>query len=249
MSLKLYQLKDLARNNNIKGFSSMKKDELNQLLYKEGLLDKDGKATDEKKETNKTEYYNLSQLGRKGKEGTVYLTVDMDNPDKFYAKKQFKMAKSSLKIEKEAGFQKIAAEAGISPKIVDVNLKEKFIVMEKLDKTLYEILKQQQCILTVDQQKQILDLYKKLDEVGIFMNDANPLNIMEKDGRLYIIDFGFAKYTSHKDLKKYRNPNYQLMPVALLSWVKNKCPTKSWTVIRDSISDSVYESLKIKDWP
>lgn len=52
--------------------------------------------------------------------------------------------------------------------------------MDVLDKTLTELLKEQKGELTRDQQEQIINLYIHLDDIGVMINDGNPLNIMEK---------------------------------------------------------------------
>ena len=79
-------------------------------------------------------YKVLSQLGNKGKEARTFLVED-----KFkctYAGKQFRKNrknKSSPKIMNEVEFQRKCALSFISPKIVDYDLKNKYIVMETMD--------------------------------------------------------------------------------------------------------------------
>ena len=52
-----------------------------------------------------------------------------------------------------------------------------------------------------------------LDKINIFHGDPNPANFMIKDGKLYIIDYGFAKIIDKKLYKKLRTntPNNKFM--------------------------------------
>lgn len=200
------------------------------------------------KEEKKSDYIKISQLGKPGKEGTVYLVVDSGTGRK-YAMKTFRKTKSGKTLEKEAFYQYLASKQGISPRIIEYNSEEKYIVMEILNRTLIDVVMAQNGKLSTEQQNQILTLYKKLDSIGIMINDANPLNIMEKDGKFYAIDYGFAKFTDHKDFKDYHYPNYQLMPLGLLLWLKERrCSTREWTVIRNAISPEVRNKMNVNEW-
>ena len=187
-------------------------------------------------------YVKIKQLGKEGKEGIVYLVMNPSNGKK-YAMKTFRSRKSGRTLEKEAFFQYLASKKDISPKIYEYNPEYKYIVMDILDQTLVDILRAQNGSLTSDQQKQILNLYSKLDDVGIMINDANPLNIMEKRGKLYAIDYGFAKFTDHKDFANYPRPNSQLMPIGLITWLKES--SKTWRIIRNSIDPEMREKMGI----
>lgn len=200
------------------------------------------------KEERKSDYIKISQLGKPGKEGTVYLVVDSGTGRK-YAMKTFRKTKSGKTLEKEAFYQYLASKQGISPRIIEYNSDEKYIVMEILNRTLIDVVMAQNGKLYTEQQNQILTLYKKLDSIGIMINDANPLNIMEKDGKFYAIDYGFAKFTDHKDFKDYHYPNFQLMPLGLLLWLKERrCSTREWTVIRNAISPEVRNKMNVNEW-
>lgn len=179
-------------------------------------------------------YIRLSQLGRTGKEGTVYLVVDPENGN-HYAMKTFRSRKSGKTLEKEAFYQYLASKHNISPKIIEYNTDEKYIVMEILEYTLIEILRKQNGQLSEEQQYQILNIYKKLDEIGIMIDDANPLNLMTKGGKFYAIDYGLARFIDHKKFEKYPQPNSQLMPIGLLLWLKNKIPIENFKVIQNAI--------------
>jgi tRNA A-37 threonylcarbamoyl transferase component Bud32 len=132
------------------------------------------------------------QLGKDGKEGKVF-AVSKQKGNKEYAMKVFKKTKSSKNIEKEVSLAKMAYKAGLSPKIIEMNLIEKYIVMEMCDKTILDLMKEQNYILKVSQQKELVKLFSGLDNIGIMHNDPNPLNILECKGKLKIIDFGMSK--------------------------------------------------------
>ena len=74
------------------------------------------------------------KIGYEGKEGTVY---NVKKGSKYYAMKKFKKDKSENKIKLESDLQKIASKDYLSPKIYDVDLENKYIVMDKLDKNLF----------------------------------------------------------------------------------------------------------------
>ena len=183
-------------------------------------------------ETNK-------QLGKTGKEGTVYL-VKIDDIE--YAQKTFKKTKSVTNIKREVDFQIKAAEVNVAPKVIDVNLKNKSITMEKMDKTVLEVLKDQDGVLTDDQQRKILKLYKKLDKIGILHNDANPLNLMIKGDEWRLIDYGMTKKIgkTHKE-----NPNLTICLRFLLNSVRginNKKHMKiSPKILLDALAKKKYD--------
>jgi tRNA A-37 threonylcarbamoyl transferase component Bud32 len=153
-------------------------------------------------------YERLGQLGHKGKEGKTYL---VRNDNREYAMKTFPRRKSSAMIIREVSLQRRAAEFGVSPSIIEYNLDNKFIVMEKLDTTLLDILKKQRGKLTIRQQKRILEIFQLLDQARVFHADPNPLNFMEKNRILYIIDFGMAKDIDKRIIKEHgETPNIQL---------------------------------------
>ena len=86
--------------------------------------------------------------------------------------------------------------------------------MEKLDIHLIDLIKEQNGDLKIYQQKDILNIYKKLDKAKVFHADSNILNYMyDKDKKLYIIDFGMSKYIDEKLIKKLgtEEPNINLM--------------------------------------
>ena len=94
--------------------------------------------------------------------------------------------------------------------------------------------------LTDKQQKDILNLYQKLDNNGLLHNDANPLNLMIKGNEWKLIDYVFFKKITKKH-GQYPNLNISLnlllnsmnglitrkylieSPLILLNALENKC--------------------------
>ena len=145
-----------------------------------------------------------------------------------------------MRITSEVDFQTLASEKGISPKILHSDLNSKKVSMEKLDKTLLDILKKSKGNLSLKYQKRIVEIFKILDELKIFHADPNVLNFMEKDNQLYIIDFGFAKKITKNLIKKYDNKsdlNMQFMPLGLYIKLKELCPNGKFEIIKAAIPD------------
>ena len=145
-----------------------------------------------------------------GKEGIVYI---LEKRGREYAVKQFKPYKSVNKLELEAKLQQKAARVGISPIVREYNLDKKYIRMDKLDMSLYQIMKKKNGRLSIAHQKAIVELADELDKIKVFHGDPNPANFMVKGGKLYIIDFGFAQAIDEKIIKKYKTttPNKKYM--------------------------------------
>ena len=98
--------------------------------------------------------------------------------------------------------------------------------MEKLDKNLYDIMKVNSGNLTIMLQKQIVSIFRKLDNIGIFHADPNPLNFMFKNKKLYIIDYGFSKNITPTLIKKYgtKNLNMKFMIIGFIIKMKKIAP-------------------------
>jgi tRNA A-37 threonylcarbamoyl transferase component Bud32 len=107
---------------------------------------------------------------------------------------------TKTEIENEIELQQISAKRGLSPKIIDYTYNEKgcIINMENLN---------EMCIadkygdlpehISKDIWRQIHDIIEYLYETeGIEYIDITPYNFIEKEGQVYIIDFGHAKYTN-----------------------------------------------------
>ena len=176
-------------------------------------------------------YKILEQLGNTGKEGTTY---KVKFRGKYYAMKKFKKKKSINKIVKEAQLQHLASLKGIAPKIKECNLDDKYIVMDLLDYNLFALLSKRSGRLSIQKQKEIIQLLKLLDANNIFHGDPNPANFMIKDGKLYIIDFGFSKEINKKLIKKLHTntPNIDFMILGFIL----KC--------KESFSNVNYSHLK-----
>ena len=184
------------------------------------------KEYEEYKRTKVDCYKIIKQLGDKGKEGVTYLVVD--NKGKEYAMKTFKKNKSSRILKHEVNMQDRASKAGIAPIIIDVNTVGKTIVMEKMDCHLIERRKSKK--LTIKQQQNIIVIYKKLDQVGVFHGDSNILNYMYKGNKLYIIDYGFSKIITTTLIKKLgtNTPNLTIMTLGMILKLLLKCGRKYW---------------------
>ena len=149
-------------------------------------------------------------LGQEGKEGATY-NVNSSLTGKCYAMKTFRTTKSGAKIAKEAQFQMDAASLNVSPRVLahSGSGKNKYILMDKLEYRLTDLArsKEQNMALTRAQQEGVIDCAEKLDSLGILHNDGNALNLMvDEDGKVFYIDFGFSKRIDKKLLKKY-GPN------------------------------------------
>ena len=165
-------------------------------------------------------YKIIKQLGTEGKEGTCYLVENRKGER--YAMKCFAKSKSSNMLQKEALAQKEVAKYDLAPKIKEVNEDEKYIVMDHLDRNLFDIVKKNNGEIPDAYQKKVTSLISKLDETGIFHGDPNPANFMLKGQKMYIIDFGFAKDIDERLIKKYdtETPNKKFMPIGLILKLK-----------------------------
>jgi len=192
-------------------------------------------------------YTRIRQLGNKGKEGTTYLV--RDNKDREFAMKTFRKTKSSNTLKNEYYLQKQAAKAGIAPRVVEYDSVSKYIVMERMDMHLADVMKKQKGNLLRGQQYQIIEIYEKLDKVGVFHADSNILNYMIKGKNIYLIDYGFAKEITPRLCKKLGTdtPNMRMMLLGLVLKLKEmKCPSSAWKYLRKHISDEELERFEIE---
>jgi hypothetical protein len=120
----------------------------------------------------------------------------------------------------EFTYQKRAAAAGVAPKPIALEKGPPITMeMERLDMTVVDYLKNvSNGILTDDQQLQIRGLYETLDRIGVYHNDANPLNLMwrERDNRFFLIDYGFSKAIEEKHGP---SPNVESIDLLLDWWL------------------------------
>jgi predicted Ser/Thr protein kinase len=157
-------------------------------------------------------YTYIQQLGREGKDGRTFCALSETGQE--VAIKIFSTTKNSKSIEREAKLQMIAAQHGIAPQIIEYDPDGKYIVMEKLDTNLFDLFKQQNGSLTRSQQKSLIQLFQALDKCKVFHGDPNPLNFMSKNGKWYVIDFGFSKPINKTTIPRYgETPNMTYMPL------------------------------------
>ena len=161
-------------------------------------------------------YTKVRQLGEKGKEGITFL-VQLKNGEEF-AMKTFRKQKSSDRLKKESELQKLVADTGAAPVIYDIDTVSKYIVMDVMDRHLLDVVKKQNGIVTRSQQKQIILIYKKMDEARVFHGDANLMNYMVKGKQIFVIDFGMAKEITQSLIKKLgtATPNIDIMTLGLI---------------------------------
>ena len=159
------------------------------------------------------------QVGNTGKDGEVFRVVAKG---KECALKQFKKSKSKNRIQEEALLQQIAAQHGISPEVRHIDLENRNIMMDLMDKSLLDVIVENDGLIPFKFQKQIIDIFKKLDSIGIFHADANPTNFMKKGQKMYIIDYGFALPITPTILKKHKTntPNMNFMVLGMISRLK-----------------------------
>jgi serine/threonine protein kinase len=103
--------------------------------------------------------------------------------------------------------------------------------MEKMDCHFHDIIQKQKGIIHKYQQQRIIEIFKALDEVGVFHNDANICNYMMKGKEIYIIDFGFAKEIDSRLEKSLgtSKPNIRLMLLGFILKLKEmNLPEKSY---------------------
>jgi len=148
----------------------------------------------------------LHQLGQDGAQGVVSL-VEFPNSLRA-AMKQFKPNKSSARIQLEAEFQARAADAGIAPEVMHIDLVKKRIFMEPMRARIVDVLDNAHPKFRND----LHDIMCTLDDIGILHNDGNALNLMlSHDDELRILDFGLAKEITDKLRKKWEGePNVRV---------------------------------------
>ena len=240
--LKLSELKSLSSRLELKGVSALSKEKLADKIISEL------KDFEKYQQNEEQKYKKVRQLGQEGKEGTTYLVID-NSTNKRYAMKQFRPSKSIDKMTREAELQQIAAQHGLSPGVIDVNNHYRYIIMEKLDKSLFEILREGRGDLSEDLQMQIIRILKKLDEIKIFHADPNPSNFMVRGKKLYIIDYGFGKKIDKRLVTKHgtENLNMHFMVLGFLLKIKEICgkvPLYKYKVLVKYLSEEQRQLFK-----
>lgn len=222
--------------------------ELKKLAKKEGIITKGlskNTLTIELKNkingTNSDPYTIVKQLGSKGKDANVYMV--RNSKGKLYARKQFRKNKNISAIKKEVDMQKIAASVKLSPKIIEYDLNKKYIIMQALDKNLFDSMKKKNGRISQKYQKEMLKIFKTLDQIGIFHKDPSPLNFMlDSKDDLYIIDFGMASNINKQ--KDGNNPNYDQMTLGMLLKLRSVCPNVTYKVLEKSLAPYLKQILE-----
>lgn len=120
--------------------------------------------------------------------------------------------------------------------------------MEKMDCHLVEILGKNKSRLSRKYQYQILDIFEKLDEVKVFHGDSNILNYMIKNGKVYIIDFGFSREITDRLVKKLgtSTPNTNIMTLGLILKLKElNCDPFSWKYLMKKLSKEEIKKFQL----
>lgn len=194
----------------------------------------------EKYRKNKIDKYEkIKQLGNKGKDGLTFLVKNRKDNNE-YAMKTFRKNKCSDKIRKESNLQKLSSKYDISPKIIEIDTVSKYIVMEKLDEHLYDVIKKQNGNIKKSDQKQLISIFKKLDKALVFHGDSNIMNYMFKGKKLYIIDFGMADFIDEKLIKKLgtKTPNMDFMNLGFILKLKEfNIPVSSYEYLLSYVSE------------
>jgi len=234
-TLSLDELRKKGEKIGIK-MDGMAKKDLISLIQKE--------ITQRKKNLEKYEI--KQQLGLKGKDGKTFLVMDKFGYE--YAMKQFRKNKCIEGMLKEVQFQRRCSEINLSPKIIDIDTKNKFIVMEKMDYHLLDEINSNGGLLSEKRQKELVILLKEMDRIGVFQGDANLLNYMIKNDRLFVIDFGLAKDIDAKLIKSTGtvNPNLKLMLLAFVIKLKESNAKKeSFSYLKKFLSEEDKQNLGV----
>jgi predicted Ser/Thr protein kinase len=181
-------------------------------------------------------YRKIKRLGNKGKEGITYLVSDGKRE---YAMKTFRKGKSSTTLVREYDLQNKAAAMGISPQVYDYDTVSKYIIMDRMETHLVDVMRKQKGDLRKYQQKRILEIFTKLDEVKVFHGDANLANYMMVGKKIYIIDFGFAKEIDSRLVRKLgtNTPNITMMLLGFILKLKElNCPASAYRYLLPHLS-------------
>lgn len=188
------QLRNLAKAANVSGSTRKTVEDKLERLYTERAR----------------ENYPRMELLGEGADGSVYVCKA---GRKRAVIKLFRSSKTFARITKEIELQTKAADAGLSIHLLDSDASAKYIVMPILYTSLYELYKKQGYVMNAKQLKDVKQLLKRYDAVGIFHGDPNPANFMyTKSGKLLLIDFGFAEYITEELCVRYgQTPNQTRM--------------------------------------
>ena len=91
-----------------------------------------------------------------------------------------------------------------------------------------------------------LEIFKELDNIGIFHSNPNINNYMIKDNKIYIIDFGSATEINTKLIKLLgtNTPNTKIMTLELINTlIKLNLPSSSWKYLKKILTDEDINSI------
>ena len=153
--------------------------------------------------------------------GTVYKVKTPKG--NIYALKQFRKNKPLESFFTEAFILKKCGENGISPRVIEINPSKRFIVMDLLEKTLFDVLNRSKGVMNLTHQKEFVKLINKMDRIGVYHGDPSPLNFMfNSKNKMMVIDFGFGKDIDKDFIKKHRTPTPNLKFMLLGIWSRGK---------------------------
>lgn len=118
--------------------------------------------------------------------------------------------------------QNICSACGISPEVYQIDLPNQSIVMEKMYCNLLTFFTHHKHEHSVDVltriQREIIHIWKKLDELRIFHNDINLCNILLRtDLTVFLIDFGFSIPCNHTKSRT----NIKRNPQSFVKWIQD----------------------------
>ena len=158
-----------------------------------------------KQESSK--YITISKIDQIDGKNSVCYNVKKKYGRNIYVKKTFKKNKSGKKIIQEAKIQDIAFKLDVAPKIIEYNIIDNYIIMEKLDKHLISInILNKNLKLSKQQQHRIVEIFKLLSTEKIIHGDTHVFNFMLKNEKIYLIDYGNSRICnkkSEKDIFEY----------------------------------------------
>lgn len=144
------------------------------------------------------------QLIKKGAEADIFETTE--GILKKRVAKNYRVHELDIHIRKtrtraEANILRKVKSFGISaPDVISVNEKEFSIVIEKINGTLVKnIISKENCNTIA---MQLAEQASKLHSIGIVHGDLTTSNmILDKTGKLFLVDFGLAKYSGKAEDK------------------------------------------------
>ena len=192
-SMKFHELKKMAKDMGLNNRKS-------RIRYMDDI--KEAFREYEKYVADKVDkYIKVKHISRKGKNSNVYLVTDPR--DKEYVMKTFRLSKSSKALKVEYVLQKIASKENIAPRVVEYDTVSKYIVMEKMEHNLIDlVVKKQKGVMFKYQQLNIIDILRKMDDIHIYHANTDINNYMVKNKRIYLIDYSMAKDMTSKLCKK-----------------------------------------------